>query len=314
VNALPLASADGLRIDMHGAPAIEKATFVLSGDCAVVAGDGYALLAAIAGQADIRAGTLLVLGRPPGGARARRDVGLAPLDPPFPAAWTAGDYLGWSSRLCLSRSSDARARAAGLLADLDIRYLLGAKIADLSLHERRALVIAHAVVAEPDLVVASAPLSGLSGEPAAYVAQVLRAATRGRKWIVSVANLHAGSPEHALAAQADELLVFSSGRLVHTGKSGIGACSVGYTVTVRGRIAALRAALLERGIELSGGPVRFWVDLPESTSPSDLLAISLEAGAPIVELCPRAYFGGQRAEQPRPPQSRPGVTPPEGPR
>jgi ABC-2 type transport system ATP-binding protein len=300
VSTTLLVQAENLRIDMGGTPAIEKATFDLSGDGAVVAGDGYALLAAIAGQAEIRAGTLLVLGQPPGGARSRRDIGLAPLDPPFPPASTVADYLRYSAELCMARNADARRRAADVLGDLDIRYLHGAKIADLSLHERRAIVIAHAVVAQPDLVVASAPLSGLSGEPAAYVTQVLRAATRGRRWIVSVASLHAGSPEHALAAQAHELLVFSSGRLVHKGTAAAQNATVGYTVTVRGRITELSAALRERGVDLSGGPVRFWVDLPESMSPSDVLAISLEVGASIVELCPRVRFAAPEA----------GVTPP----
>jgi ABC-2 type transport system ATP-binding protein len=300
VSTTLLVQADNLRIDMGGAPAIEKATFDLSGDSAVVAGDGYALLAAIAGQAEILTGTLLVLGQPPGGARSRRDIGLAPLDPPFPPAMTVADYLRSSAELCMTRNADARRRATDALKDLDIRYLHGAKVADLSLHERRAIVIAHAIVAQPDLVVASAPLSGLSGEPAAYVTQVLRAATRGRRWIVSVATLHTGSPEHALAARAHDLLVFSSGRLVHTAASPAQNAAVGYTVTVRGRIAELKAALRQRGIDLSGGPVRFWIDLPESTSPSDVLAISLEVGAPIVELCPRVRFAAPEA----------GVTPP----
>jgi ABC-2 type transport system ATP-binding protein len=290
VSATPLVTADGLRIDVGGAPAIEKATFELAGDSAVVTGDGYALLAAIAGQAEIRSGTLLVLGQPPGGARSRGDIGLAPFDPPFPPAWTVSDYLRWSTRLCITRTLDARRRAEEVLRDLDIRYLHRAKIADLSLHERRAIVIAHSIVAKPDLVVASSPLSGLWGEPAAYVTQVLRAATQGRRWIVSVASLHAGSPEHALASQADELLVFSSGRLVHKGKPQTDNVAAGYTVTVRGRVAELRAALRERGVELSGGPVRFWIDLPKDTSPSDILTISLEVGAPIAELCPRVHF------------------------
>lgn len=300
MSAPLLVQAENLRIDMGGTPAIEKATFNLPGDSAVVAGDGYALLAAIAGQAQIRAGTLLVLGQPPGGARSRRDIGLAPLDPPFAPALTVAEYLRSSAQLCMARNADARQCASEVLEELDIRYLHGATIATLSLHERRAIVIAHAVVARPDLVVASAPLSGLWGEPAAYVAQVLRAATRQRKWIVSVASLHAGSPEHTLAVQAQELLVFSSGRLVHTGASPAQSGTVGYTVTVRGRIAELRAALRERGLDLSGGPVRFWLDLPAGTSPSDVLLLSLEVGAPIVELCPRVRFATPDA----------GVTPP----
>jgi hypothetical protein len=105
---------------------------------------------------------------------------------------------------------------------------------------------------------------------------------------VSLSNLHLGSPENVLAQSADDLLLFSSGRLVRQGKlERLERGAVGYTVTVRSKIDVLRAALRARGIDLSGGPRRFFVELPKEMKAQDLLSISAEIGAPIVELVPR---------------------------
>jgi hypothetical protein len=143
-------------------------------------------------------------------------------------------------------------------------------------------------VTGPQVVVASAPLSGLAGTDAEYVAKAFAAATRDRKWIASLCNLYAGSAEHQLAASADDLLVFASGRLARQGRlQGIEDGTVGYTLMLRSRIDEFREALRARGIELTGGPQRFFVELPPRVRPGDLLALSAEIGAPIVELVPR---------------------------
>ena len=118
-------------------------------------------------------------------------------------------------------------------------------------------------------------------------------AARNRRWIISVSNLHAGSPEHALAAIADDVLLFASGNLVRRGKlRQLEDGTVGYTLTLRDKIAQFGAALSARGITLSGGPQRFFVELPPSTKTHDLLALSVELGAPIVELVPRHFIIG----------------------
>ena len=38
---------------------------------------------------------------------------------------------------------------------------------------------------------------------------------------------------------------------------------------------------------MTGGPQRFFVELPSGTSAQDLVALSAEVGAPLVELVPR---------------------------
>ncbi len=117
---------------------------------------------------------------------------------------------------------------------------------------------------------------------------VFRAATEGRKWIVSLSTLYAGSEEHVLAAQADDLLVFASSKLVRQGKlQKIEDGTIGYSLMLRSRAAEFREALRARGIEMTGGPQRFFVELPSGTSAEDLVALSAEVGAPLVELVPR---------------------------
>jgi ABC-type multidrug transport system ATPase subunit len=290
VTDAPLVAAHDLRIDVGGAIAIERATFASRGGSVALLGDEHGILAAIAGDADIRAGTLSILGTEVGdGAHLGSNlVGMAALDPPLPPRWTAREYLVWGSRLGGADRSTAERDAAAALTEFGLESAAAQKVESLSLIERRVLVLAQAVAARPAVLVASGPLSGLSGREAAYVASAWATASRGRRWIVSLSNLYVGSAESTLAQSADDLLLFASGRLVRQGKlDRLESGAVGYTITVRGKVDELRAALRARGVDLAGGPQRFFLELPRDMKAQDLLAISLEIGAPIVELVPR---------------------------
>jgi sodium transport system ATP-binding protein len=286
----PLLVAEGLRVDIDGSVALEGATFETRGNSVALIGDGYGLLRAIAGSAEVRAGTLAVSGldvarREQLGAGA---IGLAPLDPPLHARWTVHEYLAWSARLAGSSRASAKESASATLSELGLERLASSKLASLARPERRATVLAQAVVMRPSVLVAAAPLSGIAGHEGAYVAAALDAATKGRRWIVSLSNLYAGSEENGLAARADELLVFASGRLVRQGKlQKIEDGTVGYTLMLRGRVKEFREALRAQGVALSGGPQRFFVELPPEMKAQDLVALSAEVGAPLVELVPR---------------------------
>ncbi|HEX9295363.1 MAG TPA: ATP-binding cassette domain-containing protein [Polyangiaceae bacterium] len=286
----PLLAAENLRIDLDGAVAIEGASFESRGNSVVLLGDADGLVAAIAGKATVRSGTLALLGSDVE-RRAHLEpsvVGLAPLDPPLPPRWTAREYLVWGARLAGSNRAAAQKEALATLSDLGLEALTTKLLEELTLGERRALVLAQAVAAKPAVLIASAPLTGLSGPDAPFVAAVLAAATRHRKWIISLSNPHAGSPENVLATAADDVLVFASGRLLRHGKlQRIEDGTIGYTLMLRGEVAAFRDALHQRGVELSGGPHRFFLELPPEVRAQDLLMISLEVGAPIIELVPR---------------------------
>jgi ABC-2 type transport system ATP-binding protein len=286
----PLVAAHDLRIDVGGAIAIERATFVSSGHSVALLGDEHGILSAIAGSAPIRAGTLAILGTEIGdGTHLRSNlVGMAALDPPLPPRWSAREYLTWGARLAGADRASAARDADAALAEFGLESAGAQKLESLSLIERRVLVLAQAVIARPAVLVASGPLSGLGGREANYVASAWATASRGRRWIVSLSNLYLGSAESTLAQTADDLLLFASGRLVRQGRlDRIESGAVGYTVTVRSKVEELRAALRARGVDLAGGPERFFVELPREMKAQDLLALSLDVGAPIVELVPR---------------------------
>jgi ABC-type multidrug transport system ATPase subunit len=285
-----LLRAEGLRIDVDGAAQVENATFEARGRSLALLGDGQALIAAIAGRADVRSGKLQIEGFDVGLREQLRagTIGLAPLDPPLPPRWTVRDYLGWGARLAGQSRTLAQKSADQTLRAMGLDAMAGRQLETLGTGEKRTAVLAQAIVTQPRVLVAASPLSGLAGGEADYVFAAFAAAARDRKWIASLSNLYAGSVEHRLAASADDLLVFASGRLVRQGKlQGIEEKTVGYTLMLRGKATEFREALRARGVELSGGPQRFFLELPPRLGPSDLLALSAEIGAPIIELVPR---------------------------
>jgi ABC-2 type transport system ATP-binding protein len=293
-DAAPLVAAQDLRIDVAGAVAIEHATFTSRGNSIAILGDEHGLFSAIAAAADVRSGTLRILGMDVSdGAHLRSNrVGIAALDPPMPPRWTAREYLVWGSRLAGSDPSTAERHAKVSLGAFGLESSAHQLLESLTLVERRVLVLAQAVITDPPVLVAPAPLSGLGGREAAYVAAAWTTASRGRQWLVSASNLYLGSAESVLAQSADDLLLFASGRLVRQGKlDRIEDGVVGYTITVRSKIDELRTALEARGIDLTGGPQRFFVELPGQMKAHDLLALSADVGAPIVELVPRIPIG-----------------------
>jgi ABC-type multidrug transport system ATPase subunit len=286
----PLLAARDLRVDVDGAVAVEGVTLETRGNSVAIVGDGSGLLRAIAGDAVVRTGSLQIEGLDVSRGEQLRPsaLGMAPLDPPLPPKWTAREYVTWGARLAGMSRASAKESADWALAELGLDKLAGAAASTLPPADRRALVLAQAIVARPAVLVAAGPLSGLSGRDAAQVAAVLASATKGRRWIVSLSNLYAGSEENVLAAQADELLVFASGRLVRRGKlQKIEDGTVGYTLMLRAKATEFRDALRARGVELSGGPQRFFVELPPGMKAQDLVALSAEVGAPLVELVPR---------------------------
>jgi ABC-2 type transport system ATP-binding protein len=297
MNDAPLLAADDLRIDVGDAIAIERATFASRGNSVALLGDEHGILSALAGAAKIRAGHLAVLGMDvaSGAHLVSNRVAIAALDPPLPPRWTALEYLTWGARLAGADRTTAARDARTLLGEFGLTNAASQVVESMPLIERRVLVLAQAVIAKPDALVAMAPLSGLSGREAAYVAAAWGHASRGRKWTVSVSNLHLGSAESTLAQAADDLLLFASGSLVRQGKlNRLENGAVGYTMTVRRNASELRSALLSRGVELTGGPARFFVELPREMKAQDLLALSADVGAPIVELVPRIPLGEGR--------------------
>jgi len=300
----PVLAAEGARISVDDVVAIDQLTFTSQGDRVLCVGDVHALMAALtgvpmrvhgkAGEVDepgaesrVVSGTLRVAGRSVADGAHHAVAGIAPLDPALPGAWTAEEYVRWSARLAGVGRRLAVEVASTALARIGIAGLARKQIRSLSLPERRALMLAQAAVGSPAVIIAEAPLAGLDGGAAAFVATSLGRATEGRAAIVSVARLDPGSTEGALARGATHVLVLSGGELTLDGPPGeIFSGARIYGLTVRSNADVLRTELSARGVDLRGGPLRYSVALPAGVTTNAILAAAAAARAAIVEMVP----------------------------
>jgi ABC-2 type transport system ATP-binding protein len=137
------------------------------------------------------------------------------------------------------------------------------------------------------VLVAEAPLSGLEGREAELVRDAVIAAAEGRRLVISVARLDAGTAEGVLARSASHLAVLAGGEAALEGPPGeLFAGARVLALTVRSNAAALRTALAARGIDLRGGPVRFSAALPAGATTAEILKAAQAARAAVVEMVP----------------------------
>jgi ABC-2 type transport system ATP-binding protein len=319
-GAPPLFEADGARVAVDGVVAIERLSCASTGDRALVVGDAGALFAVLTGvplgvrapsiatrsadprwaplaperdpeappgEARVCAGALRLAGRDVGRGEHVGAIGAAPLDPPLPPAWTAVDHVGWSARLAGAGRRAAVELAAAALARVGLERARKRPLKTFVLAERRALVLAAAAVTSPPVLVLEAPLAGLDGAQADFVASAVAAVTDGRRAIVSATRVDPSTPEGALARGASWALLLSGGERVADGTPAeLFAGARTYALSVRTNAGALREALRARGIELRGDPPRCTVALPEGATTREILAAAAEARAAVVEMVP----------------------------
>jgi ABC-2 type transport system ATP-binding protein len=239
------------------------------------------------GEARVVSGSLRVAGRSVAGGDHLAISGVAPLDPPLPAAWTAEQYVAWSAQLAGASAGAARELAPAALSRVGLGAARRRAVGSLSLPERRVLLLAHAVVMSPEVLIAEAPLSGLEGTAADFVMAAIAAATEGRRAILSGARLDPGTLEGVLSRNASDVVVLVGGGVALEGPpSELFSGSTVYGVLVRSNGEPLRGELAARGIELRGGPLRFSAALPEGATTHDILAAAHAAKAVLVELVP----------------------------
>src|SRR5262249_31947665 len=144
-------------------------------------------------EAYVIAGSLLVAGRDVAAGAHTQAIGAALLDPPLPPSWSAEEYVAWGARLGGASRRAARELSAQAIARAGLPAIRKYAAASLPSRERRALCLAQAAVLSPEVLIAEAPLSGLSGDATAFVIAALEAATEGRRWVITVSRLDAAS-------------------------------------------------------------------------------------------------------------------------
>jgi zinc transport system ATP-binding protein len=161
----PVICFEGVEFAYGAHPAVEDADFdIFKGESVCVVGPNgggkSTLIKLVLGLLEPRAGRVLLFGKDPKQSRGR--VGYVPqyieFDPLFPVSalevclmgcLRAGS-LGWSSR-------SERQRALGILESLGLSAVAKAPFSSLSGGQRQAVLIARALVAEPELLLLDEP-------------------------------------------------------------------------------------------------------------------------------------------------------------
>lgn len=297
----PLLCAAGARIGLGGATAIPSLDFATCGARVIIAGDAEPLIRALIGTADgtattrapplpmarVVAGSLTVRGEDVARRAHLRHSGMSPLDPPLPDRWRVEDYLFWAARLAGFGRRAAPDAAKAALGRLALPGYRRRPLRSLVRVERRAVVLAQALLSDPAVLICEGPLMELAPEEAAFMAPILARATAGRGAILSVGRLTPPSPEAELVRGASDVCVLRAGELLLHGAPD-DLWSEGYLleVTVHGGGANLHQELRSRGARVRGGPTHYAVTLPAAMSVTDLLGLAAEVGAPVVRCVP----------------------------
>ena len=304
---MTLVAADNARIDSDGATLVEGLTFSTQGERVLLVGEWGPMIDLFAARAKVHSGSVRVVGLDVPTAVARGKVGLALSDPPLPPRWKAAEYLAASGRLAGAKRRDAALDAMGTLDRLGLSSLGSRKLATLSAIERRALMIAHASLGAPEVLVLDHPLTGLDDAAVSYLHALLDHCLEGRRWIAWTASLSTSSGTRRLVDRADEIVALESSTVVAQGApADVLRTGSRYAVTVSRKAPDLVRVLSDLGVHVEvtrtdprhEGAARLIVELGDDKTTDVVLDAALAAEAPVVELCPVSI--GVSAEPPEP--------------
>lgn len=294
---------DGARVDTAGGALLRGLSCVGSGNALGLVGAWAPLFALLGREAELGAGRIEVDGVDARHATARGVVGLARHEPGLPPGWTAARYLTQSARLLGLSMRESRRTAHRALDALGLATLGPRALARLRPVEQRAVVIAHATLGAPRVLVLETPLGGLETADQDRLRPVLDRAAEGRRLIWSVADPAPAGAERGLLDRVDEVLVLEAGSLAAQGPPGHAlAPGTRYLVTVAQGARELGEQLEARGLGVRAagedGPsaaARLIVDLGADATPNDVLSAALELSIPVLELVPLAATPGGEA-------------------
>ena len=307
-QAPPLLDLDDARIECTTGVLFDGLRCRAFGGRIALLGPWDALFRLLGGDARLTAGHAAIDGvAVPAGVAAGK-VGVARQDVPFPAKWRGLDYLVQSARLSgWSGSPERRGRA--VIEQLGLSRIAERPLKVMTPAERRAILIAHAVVSEPTTLALEAPLDDLDQASASRLASLIERAATGRKLIVSVRDELPGSARELLET-TDVIVALRPRGEVELLRAVDLSAAVGrrYVIAVPRQAGPFATELERRGVhierlgagpdaaspvafppELGDQPGQFVVRLAEGLGTDVLLDASLALNLPIVHLAPAEF-------------------------
>jgi ABC-type Na+ transport system ATPase subunit NatA len=290
--------ARAARIDLGGRPLVARLDVESHATRLGLTGDWSALFRLLTGEAELAGGALTIAGAElPLGVQQGR-VGVMRLEPLLPPAWTVEHLLAASAELTGLARKHAQRTAFQTLEGLGLVDLSSRHLGHLHTAERRAILIAHAVLTAPRVVCLEEPLAGLDTAAEQLVLAVIERAAQGRRLLVTFGSEPETAGARELFARCDERLALRAGVVV---QAEIGTAAARFTATVCRNHHAFAAALSQRGLvahatheagilgvltSVHAGPAwRYLVELTDGST-AGILDAALETDAGLLELVP----------------------------
>ncbi len=299
MNELLTLAAEGARIDLLGQPLLIEFNLASAAERMALLGDWSPLFRLLAGEAVLAAGTLTLCGCPASEGVQRGRIGLARLDPLLPNVWSAEHFLAASAELSGLNPRAARRAVSATFDKLGLGGLGARRLGHLQLGERRALLVAHALLTDPQVLCLEQPLLGLDTTAEELLLSIIERATQGRRLVVSLSDPSSSPGERELMRAASAVFRLEAGvvlpeprELPRSGRVAVTICRNHEAFSAALQARKLRAhpsheagilnALTSAGV----GPAwRYLVEL-DGDSTSAILDAALETEAGLVELIP----------------------------
>lgn len=182
----------------------------------------------LTGAVRATSGCATVFGKPAGSAAARRMLGYVPESSSAPGHLTANQMLDLQGALQGMDNPLRRRRAAELLAQVGMADWSRVPIGRYSRGMRQRVMIAAALLHDPQLLILDEPTDGLDPAARRHVIEILRGLNRDRG-ITLLINSHLLNEVEDLCT---EVAMLNHGRLAHTAPLASLAAASGYCLTL----------------------------------------------------------------------------------
>ncbi len=224
-------------------------------------------------------------------------AGFAPCDPDLPPSFTVTEYLEHAARLAHGSRSRAKTDFRRALDDFALAPIAATKLAELTLGERRMLVVATAALGAPAVCLLEAPLRGLDAAASDRLVRACRKIAERSRVIVSSEAPSTPSPARALLDACGESFWLERGKLsAHGTAAQLLARSSRYQVTFAGaRSKPLEEALIAADCSLAlrddgiinGKPAsRYTMAAPNDATATKILDVAASKSITVLELEP----------------------------